>query len=86
MNFLDDLSYPNLYMSNLCCVGRLSEMGTLYSIFHLTRQSKEGSGFKTKHEKKERKAEGRTEIFFLTIMENTHIENTSYMVHFNICG
>lgn len=80
MNFLDDLIYPNLYMSNLCWVVRLSEMGTLYSIFHLTRQSKEGSGFKTK-QKKERKAEGRTEIFFLTVMKNTHVENTSYLVH-----
>lgn len=55
MNFLDDLSYPNLYISNLYWVGRLSEMGTLYSIFHLTRQNKEGSGFKSKEGKKSRR-------------------------------
>lgn len=91
MNFLDDLSYPNLYKSNLCWVGRLPEMGTLYSIFHLTRQSKEGSGFKTKQKqnKKRRKEKQKEELkYFFSQSWKIPILKTpaTWYILKNICG
>lgn len=64
-------------MSNLCWVGSLSEMGTLYSIFHLTRQSKEGS----KQNKKRRKVKQKEELKYF-FSQSWKILATRYILIF----